>query len=58
MNNKRKCREAYMHVKAQVEESIATLLEFRESDPYDRFVPRIAYEIVNGSPAPTGTLGL
>jgi pimeloyl-ACP methyl ester carboxylesterase len=56
MYNKTESRVAYKFIQRQVEDSIQTLLRFRESDPYDNFPRRAAYEALSGKQAPTAPL--
>jgi hypothetical protein len=58
IGNKTECKAAYEFVRSKVQDSIDTLLELRENDPYDEFFPRVAYETLNAKPAPQPPLGL
>jgi pimeloyl-ACP methyl ester carboxylesterase len=56
MYNKAACKDAYIFIQSQVEEGIQELLRIREDDPYDAFIPRIAYESLSGKgQAPTAS---
>lgn len=56
--NKKECKVLYTDIKESVEDGLATLIKFRESDPYKEFVPRIVYEASSGIQAPTAPLNL
>jgi pimeloyl-ACP methyl ester carboxylesterase len=57
--NKKQCKVLYTDIKESVEDGLATLIKFRESDPYKEFVPRIVYEASSGGiQAPTAPLNL
>eukprot|EP00192_Tetraselmis_astigmatica_P008518 CAMPEP_0117663586 /NCGR_PEP_ID=MMETSP0804-20121206/8703_1 /TAXON_ID=1074897 /ORGANISM="Tetraselmis astigmatica, Strain CCMP880" /LENGTH=668 /DNA_ID=CAMNT_0005470637 /DNA_START=306 /DNA_END=2312 /DNA_ORIENTATION=+ len=54
-NDREKCNEIYRAVKADVQDSIAYLIENRENDPYRDFVKRVVYEGLSKEQAPTFT---
>ena len=54
--DKKACRDVYLAIRDQVEESLATLLRFRQNDPYDSFLSRAPYELSSGEQAPTASL--
>ncbi len=57
--NKKQCKATYKEVQGSVENGLQTLLKFRESDPYRKFLPRAVYERFSGGrQAPTAPLNL
>mmetsp|Transcript_30700 Transcript_30700/g.42028 ORF Transcript_30700/g.42028 Transcript_30700/m.42028 type:complete len:114 (+) Transcript_30700:1337-1678(+) len=52
--NKTECKQAYQHIRGEVESGLEELLALREKD--QSFLPRFTYERLNGKQAPTAAL--
>ena len=53
--NKTQCKQAYKTIQARVQSGIEYLLNYRKSDPFSQFIPRVLYESITGKIAPTAT---